>query len=198
MEKETPATLLHDAARVGDVARLEELLEAGKARGKKIVDVVDNNGMTAIYTAAARGHLAVVDALHAAGAAHTLHDVCLAGDVDRVKALLDKGADVNAKYRGLTPLICASLHGRVDVIALLEANGADAAAKGPGGYARQGMTADDYERLATHHPLLEPPWGESESFSVGKEGAVGRAAVPEVKQPKRGGVAAYQQELMSR
>ena len=29
MEKETPATL-HDAARVGDVARLEELLEAGK------------------------------------------------------------------------------------------------------------------------------------------------------------------------
>ena len=34
MEKETPATL-HDAARVGDVARLEELLEAGKARGKK-------------------------------------------------------------------------------------------------------------------------------------------------------------------
>ena len=197
MEKETFATL-HDAARVGDVARLEELLEAGKARGKKIVDVVDNNGMTAIYTAAARGHVAVVEALHAAGAAHTLHDVCLAGDVDRVKALLDKGADVNAKYRGLTPLICASLHGRRGVIALLEANGADAAAKGPGGYARQGMTADDYERLATHHLLLEPPWGETESFSVGKEGAVGRAAVPEVKQPKRGGVAAYQQELMSR
>ena len=138
-----------------------------------------------------------MDALHAAGAAHTLHDVCLAGDVDRVKALLDKGADVNAKYRGLTPLICASLHGRRDVIALLEANGADAAAKGPGGYARQGMTADDYERLATHHPLLQPPWGEKESFSVGKEGAVGRAAAPEVK-PKRGGVAAYQQELMSR
>ena len=145
-----------------------------------------------------RGHVAVVDALHAAGAAHTLHDVCLAGDVDRVKALLDKGADVNAKYRGLTPLICASLHGRQAVIALLEANGADAAAKGPGGYARQGMTADDYERLATHHPLLQPPWGETESFSVGKEGAVGRAAAPEVKQPKRGGVAAYQQELMSR
>ena len=172
MEKETPATL-HDAARVGDVARLEELLEAGKARGKKIVDVVDNNGMTAMYTAAARGHLAVTDALHAAGAAHTLHDVCLAGDVDRVKALLDKGADVNAKYRGLTPLICASLHGRRDVIALLEANGADAAAKGPGGYARQGMTADDYERLATHHPLLEPPWGETESSPLARKAPLG-------------------------
>ena len=141
MEKETPATL-HDAARVGDVARLEELLEAGKARGKKIVDVVDNNGMTAMYTAA--------------------------------------------------------LHGRKEVIALLTANGANVKATGPSGYERRGPTADDYERLATHHPLLEPPWGETESFSVGKEGAVGRAAAPEVKQPKRGGVAAYQQELMSR
>lgn len=189
MEKETPATL-HDAARVGDVARLEELLEAGKARGKKIVDVVDNNGMTAMYTAAARGHVAVVDALHAAGAAHTLHDVCLSGDVDRVKALLDKGADVNAKYRGLTPLICASLHGRVDVIALLKANGADEKATAPSAYERPGLTAEGYERLATHTPLMEPPWGDVISVRP-------PAAEPEAK-PKRGGVAAYQEELMSR
>ena len=64
--------------------------------------------MTAMYTAAARGHVAVADALHAAGAAHSLHDVCLAGDVDRVKALLDKGADVNAKDKdGYTAAVWA-------------------------------------------------------------------------------------------
>lgn len=48
------------------------------------------------------------------------------GDVAKVEALLDSGADVNAKtHTGATPLIYASWHGHTDVVKALLDHGAD-------------------------------------------------------------------------
>lgn len=54
---------------------------------------------------------------------------CYLGHNDLIKALLDRGANVNAKLdRGQTPLMCAATAGKPDTVALLLARGADAKA----------------------------------------------------------------------
>ncbi len=52
------------------------------------------------------------------------------GNLESVKSLLDKGADVNAKMDGgVTPLMVASVNGNLDVVNLLLDRGADINAK---------------------------------------------------------------------
>ncbi len=52
------------------------------------------------------------------------------GDAGGVKALLDKGANVNAKERDdMTPLMAAAINGRVDVVKLMIGRGADVNAR---------------------------------------------------------------------
>jgi cytohesin len=55
-----------------------------------------------------------------------LHSAASAGDAERVRELLKKGADPNAKNeRGWTPLHLAAFWGRVDVVKLLLEHGVD-------------------------------------------------------------------------
>jgi len=55
-----------------------------------------------------------------------LHRAASAGDVKRVKELLEKGADPNTQdEKGRTPLYWAAYKGRVDVVKLLLERGAD-------------------------------------------------------------------------
>jgi ankyrin repeat protein/beta-lactamase regulating signal transducer with metallopeptidase domain len=57
---------------------------------------------------------------------HPLHEAAAAGDVDQVKLLISKGADVNEKDKdGRTPLHSAAWYGRKDVVAVLLAQGAN-------------------------------------------------------------------------
>jgi hypothetical protein len=59
-----------------------------------------------------------------------LFEAARKGDVAAVTALLDKGADVNAKFRyGTTALFKASERGHAEVVKLLLARGADATVK---------------------------------------------------------------------
>jgi len=59
-----------------------------------------------------------------------LYEAVRRGDVAGVTALLDKGADVNAKFRyGATALFKAAERGNVEIVKLLLARGADATVK---------------------------------------------------------------------
>lgn len=55
------------------------------------------------------------------------------GDVNQVKALLEKGENVEAKQDGRTALCVASMNGHVSIIHLLLANGAQVNYKDPNG-----------------------------------------------------------------
>ncbi|KAK1312590.1 hypothetical protein QJS10_CPA07g01168 [Acorus calamus] len=120
------------AARRGDVKLLESLLRRGGGGGG--TNGRDQYGMTALHTAAIKGHRDAVRTLIDYGAdlhardreGHTpLHLAVEGGSADAVEALVDKGADVNARTgRGATPLYMARSMGHEAIAQLLLANGA--------------------------------------------------------------------------
>ncbi|WP_224489644.1 ankyrin repeat domain-containing protein [Robertkochia flava] len=65
-------------------------------------------------------------------ASYNLSPFCFAiakGDYDTVKKLIELGADINSRSRGLTPLMYAAKFNRVEITKLLLENGADTKAK---------------------------------------------------------------------
>jgi uncharacterized protein len=125
-------TALHWAARRGDVAMVQALIQAGAH-----VEAPTRIGAyTPLHVAARGGHAAVVRALLGAAAharatttsqATPLHLAAGSGSADAVTALLDRGASVNALESswGQTPLIFAAANNRVEVIKILIARGAE-------------------------------------------------------------------------
>jgi ankyrin repeat protein len=62
--------------------------------------------------------------------------------VNVIKCLMERGADVNAKYKnGMTPLMMASDNGSVEMVALLVAGGADLNARNKDGWTPQMVAA---------------------------------------------------------
>ena len=65
-----------------------------------------------------------------AGINDELIDAARKGDINRIKKLLDKGADVNAKDKdGETALMAAALRGHTEIVQFLLNKGADVNAK---------------------------------------------------------------------
>lgn len=92
-----------------------------------------------------------------------------AGNATLVAALLDKGADVNAKFRyGTTALFKAAERGHVEVVKLLLARGADASVKDTY-YGATAMTwALDNKHVGVIQALLEKdPASASDVLSTG-------------------------------
>lgn len=62
----------------------------------------------------------------------SLHDSTRLGDIERVRELLDEGADVNGlDIHGHAPLMWAAAYGRLEILRLLIARGADVAPQSP-------------------------------------------------------------------
>jgi ankyrin repeat protein len=122
-----------EAAALGDDGRLLELLDADP----QLAAAEAGDGFAPLALAAFFGHRACVAALLARGAdvgqraanpqqVQPLHAAVVAADVDIVRALLDAGADVNARQQaGVTPLMGAAAGGSLELVRLLLDAGAD-------------------------------------------------------------------------
>jgi len=77
---------------------------------------------------------------------------CIKGDVSRVKKMIKKGVDINddGMARTMTPLICASGHGHVEIVKLLVENGATINFKDP-----SDRTALNYAVTMDHYEVVE-------------------------------------------
>ena len=99
---------------------VKQLLEKGAD-----VDAEDIYGKTALMYASEKGHKEIVELLKSYEAirdiAEKLLNACVIGDLEKVKQLLEKGADVNAReYEyGWTALMLAALNGHKEVVELL-------------------------------------------------------------------------------
>ena len=126
---------LREAAALGDLPRLRELLEGADAA---TLDARGNDGWTALHLAAFFGRADAVAALLAAGAdaravsanatANTPLHAALAGraGLEIVDALLARGADAGAVAgAGVTPLHLAATRGDAALVKRLLARGAD-------------------------------------------------------------------------
>ncbi len=136
-DKDGETALMYSAAE-GDAESVRFLLD----RGADIDPKSNKSGLTAFGYAEKKGNNEVVGLLKAAGAktsfagerADEIQDALLMNDVNRVRALLDQGGDIETKFvLGWTPLIRASEEGKTDIVRVLIEKGADISAKSENG-----------------------------------------------------------------
>jgi ankyrin repeat protein len=120
---------IHDAARIGDLAKVKVLLKDNP----DLVFCKDNEGATPLHEAALHGSKDVTELLLASKAevnakdnlgGTPLHWAAFAGHKDVAELLLANKASVNAKSnKGVTPLHLAALNGYNDLAELLRQHG---------------------------------------------------------------------------
>jgi ankyrin repeat protein len=145
-----PPLDVFDAAAVGDVDRLAELLDADPV----LANAYASDGFTPLGLAAYFGHPAAVRLLLERGAdpsaaarnamrVQPLHSAVAGRSAEAVRLLLAAGADPNARqHGGWTPLLAAAAHGDEDVVNNLLAAGADAAAVNDAGQDAAALAAE--------------------------------------------------------
>src|SRR5687767_12347970 len=128
-----PALTVWEAAALGRDAALEALL----AGDPSLVDAFAPDGHLPVALAAFFGHASAVRLLLARGAAvhlaarnpmrvQPLHAAVAGRNAEAVAAILDRGADPNARQQaGYTPLMGSASSGRDDIADLLLGRGAD-------------------------------------------------------------------------
>ena len=149
-----PTLDVFDAAAVGDVQRLVELLDADPGQ----VNALAPDGFFPLALAAYFGQPGAVRLLLERGAdvhataqnamrVQALHAAVAGRSVDSVRLLLDGGADPNVRqHGGWTPLMGAAAHGDDEIVDLLLAHGADAAAANDEGRTPAGLAAENGHR----------------------------------------------------
>lgn len=140
VEVGSKGSVLMLASKQGKIATVKRLLAENVVDGGDNVDVnwqEDSGGRSALYWAAANGHLSVLLVLLEHGAdpniARTMDGVtpmlqaAQGGHVDVVTVLLEKNADPNQAMTkgGATPMYMAAYFGYVDVVTVLLAKNAD-------------------------------------------------------------------------
>lgn len=145
---------LHAAALAGDLSQLQAQLQAGANP-----NWANEDGETPLMAAAKHGHLEAVQALLGAGADVQTKDAndwtalfkaCHNPELDAgfapvVQALVDAGADVNARiFYGITPLMLAAGGGEAAVCEVLLNAGAEVKAANDGGRTALAMAKERF------------------------------------------------------
>jgi serine/threonine-protein phosphatase 6 regulatory ankyrin repeat subunit B len=117
---------LHEAVWLEDSSLVKLLLDHGAK-----YDAKDQDGSTAFREAAAQGAMSILQLFAAKGAdLSTLPIATCMGNLDRVKALLERGADINEPDElGWSPLYWAVSSGQTEVAGFLVARGANVQTK---------------------------------------------------------------------
>jgi len=130
-------TLLHDAASAGDLGLVEQLLDmgAGQTNDDRALYCVGNEcsapGASRIVHVLLQRSAVRVNAAHGVKRCTALHMAARRGNVEVIEALLDGGADIEARdSAGDTPLRRAVNCNKVEAAKLLLARGADPYSKG--------------------------------------------------------------------
>ena len=122
-------TRLADAARVGDIAAVDDLLQSGA-----VVDAPDLHDTTALHWAVYRDDVEMVTRLIVAGAdvnrtnrydETPLSLACVNGNPGIVEDLLELGALPNLRAAGEPPLLTCARSGNLETVELLHAHGAN-------------------------------------------------------------------------
>ncbi|MBI5821210.1 MAG: ankyrin repeat domain-containing protein [Verrucomicrobia bacterium] len=136
------------------------------------VNATDDHGNTAFVRAARKGNLKNMevllqhgariddgkldeyDSLHALQA--PLRGAIVRGDLKVVEFLLAHGSDANARHRhGVTPLMYAAQHGKVDVAKLLILHGANVSAKADCDYNNTAIKLAEHSCLPCREEMVE-------------------------------------------
>ncbi len=130
-----PPEPLHQAAYLGNVDELKQILASGTARLEKPA----KRGWTPLHFTARYGNAECASVLLAAGASTAakdikgstpLHRAAFSGSIEVMELLLDAGADIEAKdHLGQTPLHTAASSGQIFVIDFLLDRGASQQAR---------------------------------------------------------------------
>jgi ankyrin repeat protein len=149
---------LHEAAAVGQLARVKEFVENDPARAKSY----SPDGFPVFALAAVFGHRAIaeylfekgadVNAVATNGSGYTaLTGAVTSGHQEIVAWLLAKGADANHRYGpGYSPLLAAAANGHLEIVKMLLEHGADSNAN-----ANDGQTAVRLAEARDHKAVAE-------------------------------------------
>ncbi|XP_031624790.1 basement membrane proteoglycan-like isoform X2 [Contarinia nasturtii] len=133
-----PLQIFYDAAKNGDVQKIEQLIRIGVD-----TNIRNQRGMSPLVIAASYGHTNVVELLIRNGADINLKNkngksaifaAAYNGHRNVVEILIKNGADVNIiNEHGSTPIYAAAHEGHEEVVEVLVRNGADVNIQGDGG-----------------------------------------------------------------
>jgi len=167
-----PVPDLFDAIRTGDVAKVRDVLGADGG----LVDARNPQGQSAVLMACYMGRKEIRDLLLEKGATLELHEAAAAGNLSRVKKIVEEKPDLAKGYSpdGFPVMALAAAFGHEEVARYLHGKGADVnavATNGTGYTALTGAVAGSHDSLAKwlaenganvnyryakgHSPLLE-------------------------------------------
>ena len=167
-----PVPELFDAIRTGDVAKVRDVLSTDAA----LVDARNAQGQSAVLMACYMGRKEIRDLLLENGAILELHEAAAAGNLSRVKEIVEEQPDLAKGYSpdGFPVMALAAAFGHEDVARYLHGKGAGinaVATNGTGYTALTGAVAGSHDSIAKwlaengadvnyryakgHSPLLE-------------------------------------------
>jgi ankyrin repeat protein len=129
---------LFEAVRTGNLAAVQSLLDSDPS----LASAKNESGVSAVLMSCYTGRREIRDLLIARDATLEIHDAAAAGNLDRVKHLIEKNPSVSHSFSpdGFPVVALAAVFGHLDVARYLTENGADVNAPATNGSGYNALT----------------------------------------------------------